>query len=150
MSAVIGMVSDAQNESCCGSLSYKERLTGFIGCIVLGMLCGGLATLAFFSGNLTQFGVFFTFSNIISISGTFFLVGPQKQFKSMLEETRFIATIVYVGAMVMTLVAAFALKIAVVVIVCVIVQYLAMIWYGLSYIPYARTAVKQAVAYTAG
>ena len=149
MSSLINAAGAVQNESSCGSLSYTERLVGFIGCFVLSMLCGALGTVAFFTGNITQFSVFFTISNIVSISGTFFLVGPVKQWKSMLEETRLVATLVFVAAMVGTLVAAFVLKLAAVVIVCVLIQYLAMLWYSLSYIPYARTAVKNAVKYTA-
>ena len=140
---VTGMLGNVQeNESACPSLSFQQRIMGFIGCLVLGVLCGALSWIAFFNGNLLQFGVFITLSNISTVSGSLFLMGPKKQLKKMFEKTRIIATCVYLGAMLGTLVAAFAIKIAAIVIVFCCIQYLAMIWYGLSYIPFARAAVK--------
>ena len=79
----------------------------------------------------------------IKIPRTTFLVGPKKQFKNMTDKTRLGTTIVYVLSLVGTLVSAFVLKKAIVVLLFIIVQFLALIWYSLSYIPYARTLVKK-------
>jgi hypothetical protein len=59
----------------------------------------------------------------------------------MFDPTRLIATCVYLGSILLTLVAALVFKVAALVILCGIVQYLAMIWYALSYVPFARQAV---------
>jgi hypothetical protein len=132
---------DDENELC-PTLTFQQRIYGFGGCLVLGFLCAILAWIAVFQSNWVQFGIFITFSNVSAISGSLFLAGPKKQAKKMFEETRWIATAVYFTAMVATLVAAFAIKQGWLVIICCVFQYLAMIWYGLSYIPFARAAVK--------
>ena len=98
-----------------------------------------------FDKNWTQFGIFITLANVTTLSGSCFLAGPMTQIKKMFAETRWIATSVYLVAMIMTIVAAVAIKSPPLVIVCCIFQYLAMIWYGLSYIPFARNAVKACV-----
>jgi len=70
-------------------------------------------------------------------------MGPIKQIKKMFESTRIIASIVFLICVVMTLVSAIAIKIAGLVLLFVILQFLALIWYTLSYIPYARDAIKR-------
>jgi flagellar biosynthesis protein FlhB len=136
--------SEEQNDLC-PSLTFKQRIIAFFSTLCLGVLFGVLAWVAIFQKNYTQFGVFFTLSNVTAIGGSMFLAGPLKQFKKMFEETRWIATCVYLLMMIFTLVAAFAIKSPALVIICCLMQYLAMIWYGLSYIPYARTVVKNCV-----
>ena len=136
--------SEEKNELC-PSLTFKQRIICFFSTLLLGVIFGILAWVAIFQHNYVQFGIFITLSNVAALGGSMFLAGPMKQAKKMFEETRWIATTVYLMAMVLTLVAAFAIKSPGLVIVCCIFQYLAMVWYGLSYIPYARTAVKNCV-----
>eukprot|EP00672_Neobodo_designis_P028411 CAMPEP_0174854038 /NCGR_PEP_ID=MMETSP1114-20130205/29786_1 /TAXON_ID=312471 /ORGANISM="Neobodo designis, Strain CCAP 1951/1" /LENGTH=147 /DNA_ID=CAMNT_0016088711 /DNA_START=29 /DNA_END=472 /DNA_ORIENTATION=+ len=136
--------SEEQNDLC-PSLTFKQRIIAFFCTLCLGVLFGILAWVAIFQKNYVQFGVFFTLSNCTAIGGSMFLAGPLKQLKKMFEETRWIATSIYLLMMIMTLVAAFAIKSPALVIICCLLQYLAMVWYGLSYIPYARTVVKNCV-----
>ena len=56
----------------------------------------------------------------------------------MFKPVRVVATIILFAAIVMTFVSAFVLP-TLTCIIFVIVQYLAYLWYSLSYIPYART-----------
>jgi|APGre2960657444_1045066.scaffolds.fasta_scaffold00889_1 hypothetical protein len=67
-----------------------------------------------------------------------FLCGPKKQFQNMTDKTRLLTTIVYVVFMIMTLVSALKWKSLVATICCCFVQYCALFWYSLSYIPFAR------------
>jgi hypothetical protein len=80
------------------------------------------------------------------LCGTCFLSGPYSQVKSMCKKTRFIATIMYIGSMIATLTVAFAGNDwpaqGLLILVCVVLQYVAIIWYTLSYIPYARTMAQ--------
>jgi len=126
----------------CPTLTFQQRIWGFAASLSLGFVMAILAWIAVFNKNWVMFGIFITFSNVCAIGGSMFLAGPKKQAKKMFEETRWIATTVYLVAMVATLVAAFAIQQGWLVIICCIFQYLAMIWYGLSFIPYARTMVK--------
>lgn len=52
----------------------------------------------------------------------------------------------FVLFMVLTLVAALVLKSIVLTLVSSLCQYAALVWYGLSYIPFGRTAAKKAMA----
>ena len=74
---------------------------------------------------------------------TGFLVGFCVQLKSMFAKTRVVATIIFLGAMVMCFISALVIKNAVWVLVFLVVQFLAFFWYSISYIPLARTAVKK-------
>ena len=119
------------------SLTYKQRLIGFGICWAIGLLLGSLGTLAM--GDLRTFAILLTFSNICNLTGTFFLVGPVTQAKSMFEPVRIIASCVYLAALGVTLFAAIALKSALLSGLMCMVQSIALFWYLLSYIPYART-----------
>ncbi|XP_040492117.1 vesicle transport protein SFT2B isoform X4 [Ursus maritimus] len=118
------------------SLSWGTRIKGFIACFATGIVCSLLGTLLLWvpRKGLYLFAVFYTFGNIASIGSTVFLMGPMKQLKRMFEPTRLIATV-----MVLWHNKGLAL------IFCVL-QSLALTWYSLSFIPYARDAVKKCFA----
>ncbi|XP_014677572.1 PREDICTED: vesicle transport protein SFT2A-like isoform X2 [Priapulus caudatus] len=92
---------------------------------------------------MVVFAVCYTIGNIIALSGTFFLMGPLSQLKKMFAMTRLIATIVMLVALVLTLMAALWWDNPGLTILFVIIQFVAMLWYSISYIPYARDAVKK-------
>ena len=134
------------------SLSYQERFGGCILCMVLGYM---LSFGSFFRfrdlvrGNPTPFVMYATLGNIISLSGSCFLSGPQAQVQKMFHETRVIATLLYISSLVITiLVASFTSAdhfkgqpfILLVLLLC---QYIAVGWYCLSYIPFARRMVMR-------
>ena len=130
------------------SLSWNQRWYGFCGCFVLGGLMSLLSSFALVKGDITNFAVFYSLGNIIAISSTGFVWGPKKQCKKMFHKSRAIATVIYLVCIVATLIVACAdlgmengAKIAVC-IVLIIIQFIALCWYCLSYIPYARTMVK--------
>jgi hypothetical protein len=70
------------------------------------------------------------------------------QVKSMFASTRAVATCVYLAMLVLTLIVAFAEGLkgrAPLLVLCILVQFVAMCWYVLSYIPFARQVVCSAV-----
>lgn len=72
-----------------------------------------------------------------------FLVGPLSQLRRMFDPIRIVATIVYLVFIGLTIyfgVSKLRLRI-VPTVVCGVIQFLALIWYALSYIPYARSMV---------
>ncbi|KAJ8964395.1 hypothetical protein NQ314_004932 [Rhamnusium bicolor] len=99
----------------------------------------------FLHRGLPVFAVFYTLGNIVSMLSTCFLMGPFNQIKKMFAPTRFIATIIVIVAFALTLVAALVWHRAGLALLFIIIQSLAMTWYSLSYIPYARDAVKKTV-----
>lgn len=76
------------------------------------------------------------------VYSTMFLVGPMSQCKRMFDKKRIVAAIVYLLLIGLTLFFAFRRR-TTVALICSILQMVALLWYGLSYIPYARTMVKK-------
>ncbi|XP_015748636.1 PREDICTED: vesicle transport protein SFT2A-like [Acropora digitifera] len=87
---------------------------------------------------MTLFAIFYSLGNVTALASTCFLMGPVKQLKNMFKEKRLIATIVMLVCLVLTLCAALWWKSNGLALVFCILQYLAMTWYCLSYIPFAR------------
>ncbi|POV97487.1 hypothetical protein PSHT_14539 [Puccinia striiformis] len=63
----------------------------------------------------------------------------------MFKSVRLIATILFLGCVIMVFVSAFAIKSDVLVLVFAILTFFSYTWYSLSYIPYARALVSKAV-----
>ncbi|XP_042893897.1 vesicle transport protein SFT2A-like isoform X1 [Penaeus japonicus] len=129
------------------SLSWSTRVKGFAICFVLGFLFSLLGSALFFLPKGTiLFAIFYTLGNVMAISSTCFLMGPVNQCKKMFAKTRIIATIIMFVALIMTLIAAFVVHKKALALLMVLIQFLAMTWYSLSYIPYARDAAKKCFA----
>ncbi|RSH78204.1 uncharacterized protein EHS24_002665 [Apiotrichum porosum] len=122
-------------------LTKMQRLMGFGACFVGGFAISLLGAILFLLGQGGALAILFALGAIVSLVGTGFLVGFATQWKMMWKPVRLVATIIMFAAIVLTFVSAFVLP-AVLCIIFVIIQYLAMAWYSLSYIPYARTGVK--------
>lgn len=128
---------ELEEEFCafCPTMSYEQRLSGFIICMILGFIIsmGSLFRLGqLLVGNPTPFATMYTLGNVISISATCFLYGPWAQIKSMFAPTRYVTTTLYICFMVLTLFLAFypnhipgRLPLLVLSILC---QFLALIW----------------------
>lgn len=126
------------------TLSYSTRLKWFVICFVSGILCSILGTALLFLPNGTKlFAVFYTLGNLAALSSTCFLMGPLKQLKRMFEPTRLIATCVMLLCLILTLCAVFWWGKKGLAIIFCILQFLAMTWYSISYIPFARDAVMK-------
>ncbi|KAF0304549.1 Vesicle transport protein SFT2A [Amphibalanus amphitrite] len=123
------------------TLSWSTRLRGFIICFVTGIICSILGSVLFwFKNGIVIFCILYTIGNITAMSSTLFLMGPVKQLKNMFAKTRAIATVVVLLSIVLTIVAAALHKKGLVLIFCII-EFVAMTWYSISYIPFARDAV---------
>ncbi|XP_045196056.1 vesicle transport protein SFT2B-like [Mercenaria mercenaria] len=136
---IVAQISDAS------TLSWETRIKGFAICFILGVSLSVLGSCLLWLPNngLILFACFYTIGNILSLGSTCFLMGPVKQCKKMFAQTRIFATILVVVMFILTLVCAIALKNAILTLMCCIVQFLALTWYSLSYIPFARDAVKK-------
>jgi len=117
------------------SLSYTNRLTGCVSCVAIGFLLSFGSFFRFTSllkGSPTPFAVCFTLGSLVSLFGSCFLSGPHSQLKSMWKKTRRVASAMYIGSMMATLVTAFAggdipAQGLLITFLC-IVQYVAIIW----------------------
>ncbi|KAL4145976.1 hypothetical protein PRNP1_011849 [Phytophthora ramorum] len=130
--------------STCPSLTKQQRMVGFVSCFVLGYLVSFGSTFALIAGsdNGTKFGITYTLGNIISLCGSGFLVGPKQQVKLMFKPVRRIATIVYLLMIVVVFTVAIAApELGLVVLLLVLIQCAAAVWYSASYVPYGRKII---------
>ncbi|KAF2981550.1 hypothetical protein EK904_001012 [Melospiza melodia maxima] len=155
------------------SLGWGTRVKGFIACFAIGCLCSILGSCLLWipKKGLVLFAVFYTLGNIASIGSTMFLMGPVKQLKRMFEPTRLIATIVMLVSIQGVTFNSYKpgnnfycevlsypwiqlwlrmrlgvwRKAGLALLFCIL-QFFAMAWYSISFIPYARDAVKKCVS----
>eukprot|EP01107_Rhizomastix_libera_P018019 TRINITY_DN894_c0_g1_i2.p1 TRINITY_DN894_c0_g1~~TRINITY_DN894_c0_g1_i2.p1 ORF type:complete len:162 (+),score=36.14 TRINITY_DN894_c0_g1_i2:11-496(+) len=128
------------------TLSWKTRVICFA-CFALAGLSLSIISSFFVTiivVNPVPFAVLYTLSNIAYLTSTCFLMGPLKQLKKMFELNRLVSTIIYIAAMVLTLLSALVWKKPFLVIIFVIIQSCALFWYSLSFIPFGQTIVKNA------
>ena len=88
----------------CASLTYEQRMYGFAFCALFGVMCSALSSV--FWTRPTKFATLYSMGNLLSLASTGFLTGFARQLKNMFHGTRFAATCVYLGALIMTLVCA--------------------------------------------
>ena len=94
-------------------------------------------------GNPLPFAFKYTAGNVVSLASTAFLVGPTRQLRGMLAPERRVASLAYIAALVGTLVSVLVLKLALLSLVFVLVQAIALAWYVLSYIPMGHAAARR-------
>lgn len=146
---------DLEEQMCqyCPSLTWQQRITGCITCILIGFLLSLGSTfrlVQLLKGNPEPFAIMYTLGNIIGMCSTCFLYGPWSQVKQMFAPTRVVATGAYFLFMGITLLFAFypgeiflrGLWLS----LSILCQFLALTWYTLSYIPYAREIVMNCLS----
>jgi hypothetical protein len=111
-------------------------------CYIAGFLISVLSSLLFATGNIAGFAVIYTIGNLVSLSATGFLIGFVTQFKKMFDSVRIASTLIFLVAMGCTLGFALGLRNIPLTIISCIIQYCALLWYSISYIPFAQDAVK--------
>ncbi|KAI3757727.1 hypothetical protein L6452_05270 [Arctium lappa] len=123
------------------SLSPKQRLYGFAACVLAGLVCMFLSTIVF--AIPIKFAVLFTFGNLLAVGSTGFLMGATRQLQMMFDSVRIYATAIYIGFVVLALICALWIHSKLLTILAILCEICALIWYSLSYIPFARTVVSK-------
>lgn len=145
--------ADDEDSAVCGclpALSWRERGIGCATCVVAGYLLG-LGSFwrikDLLRGDPVPFTVNATVGNIIALMGSFFFSGPASQWRRMFRPARRNATIGYLGSLALTLLVALwgrwlqPLQ-GLMLLVLLGLQYVAIAWYTLSYVPYGHEAVS--------
>ena len=130
-------------------LTLRQKFIGMIACSLLGFLINVLSYIMLFAGKTDRkviaYAVLYTAGNLITIMGTCFLWGFKAQFRAITHKKRILISSIYFGSMILTIIVAFKVedpKRKLLLIILLIVQYLSYIWYTLSFIPFARTALR--------
>ena len=131
--------------SYCPQMTYQQRIGGCLMFMVLGFLISMGSTMRLITlieGNPVPFATMYTTGNVISICATCFLYGPWTQAKKMFAPTRAIATLIYLFFVSLTLFLAFYHGViayrVLLLMTCILCQFLALCWYTISFIPFAR------------
>jgi len=145
---IVNTNTNVENDDVCGCLpemTWRERILGCVTCMIAGYL---LSIGSFWrikdlviNHDPLPFVVNATVGNLIALAGSFFLSGPQAQFRNMWQEKRRNATALYVGSLFLTLFVAFVSvpgPKGLYLLVLMICQYVSITWYTLSYIPFAQ------------
>mmetsp|Transcript_15702 Transcript_15702/g.21818 ORF Transcript_15702/g.21818 Transcript_15702/m.21818 type:complete len:199 (+) Transcript_15702:1190-1786(+) len=136
----------------CPKLSFQQRVIGFCCCFALGYLIT-FTSFSFFvqlmAGNPVPFVMVYSIGNILSLLSSMFLCGPQRQLKNMFDEKRHVTSKVYLSCLVASVILCFVpfgrysmVKLFILV-VLLLAQFSASIWYSLSYIPLGRRTVTR-------
>eukprot|EP00581_Thalassiosira_minuscula_P011993 CAMPEP_0183730420 /NCGR_PEP_ID=MMETSP0737-20130205/32761_1 /TAXON_ID=385413 /ORGANISM="Thalassiosira miniscula, Strain CCMP1093" /LENGTH=204 /DNA_ID=CAMNT_0025962907 /DNA_START=281 /DNA_END=895 /DNA_ORIENTATION=+ len=134
----------------CPKLTFHQRIMGFGICFTCGYLMTFMSFRLFIKlveGNPAPFVFLYTSGNILSLMSSMFLSGPKRQFKSMFDEKRQITSITYLVTLTCSIMVCFlpmptGPKIGLLVLL-LLVQMSASLWYTLSYVPYGRATAKR-------
>ncbi|KAK6795547.1 hypothetical protein RDI58_009001 [Solanum bulbocastanum] len=122
------------------SVSPLQRVYGFAACLLAGFICMFLSMIVFIKP--IKFALLFTFGNMLAIGSTTFLIGPRQQLSMMMDPVRAYATSMYVGCVVLALICALWIHSKILTLLAIICEICALVWYSLSYIPFARRMVS--------
>ncbi|XP_020587849.1 vesicle transport protein SFT2A-like [Phalaenopsis equestris] len=144
--SLLGWEEDQEDDfligsDCSCSLSPLQRLYAFAVCLVAGLAFLLLSLIVF--ARPIKFAVMFSFGNLLAIGSTAFLIGPVQQTRMMLDPVRIYATSVYIISVILALVCALWIHNKVLTLIVMVIEICALIWYSLSYIPFARRMVSE-------
>jgi len=139
-----GWFAEAQKDPLLPSLSKKQRVIGFVGCLLMGTFCFSLASLyiPFIVLKARKFALLYTFGSIFIISSFALLWGPYNHLKHLLSAARLPFTATYFGSMIATMYFALSLQSVILTVIFAVIQVLALVWYVVSYIPGGHTGLK--------
>lgn len=139
-----GWFTSAQSDPLLPSLTKKQRVLGFIGCLLMGTFCISLASLyiPFLLLKARKFAMLYTLGSLFVIASFSLLWGPVNHVKHLFSAQRLPFTVSYFGAMFGTLYFALSVQSTVLTILFAIAQILALVWFVVSYVPGGQTGLK--------
>ena len=153
MDTLLGSEATAKvltKDTACPSLTVKQRVYGFLACFIVGCLLSFLSIGGIFAAFLSpkKFAMLYSLGNLSSLGSTLFLIGPMRQLKRMFKKTRIFATILFLGSLIGTIVFSFYFDKQIwwhklLLLVLILLQFLSLIWYTLSYIPFGQRIFKK-------
>lgn len=140
-----GFQEESAFDKCCPNLTMQQRIMGFAGCSAFGWVLATIGTFTLIGGptdkNIQAFACLYVFGNIIALCATGFLLGPKTQCKKMWDPTRRYTTAFYLTMLIIVFAVGAAKQNVGIVIFLLIIEVLAAIWYGASYIPFGRKII---------
>lgn len=134
------------NDSCCPDLSLKTRAIGFGICAFIALIFGIMSCMQIggvFLGHLSTFVIFYSISTVFSILSSFFWKGPKAQWAVITDAKRIIPALIFFVAFVLTLLSVWVFKNNTLVIIFVIIQMSAGLFYMFTFIPGGTALLKR-------
>ncbi|KAB7499060.1 UNVERIFIED_CONTAM: hypothetical protein RMT77_018702 [Armadillidium vulgare] len=140
----IGWFSAAQSDPCFPSLGRKQRILGFLACVLLGLICFSLAAMyaPLLIIKARKFALLFTLGSLFSIMSFSFLWGPVNHLKHMFSSSRIAFTSVYLCSLFATLYFALSLQSTILTTIAALIQVGALVCFIVSNIPGGQTGLK--------
>lgn len=135
--------------TCCPNLGLKQRIFGCACCFLAGQLLQLIAAWSFAGvlvGHPGKFARCYSLGNMMMLTGSFFLSGPKRQCKKIREKNRLPTFCVFILSQVLTLHVVYKDPFwgrALLIMLLVVAQWCAQVWYILSYIPYGHTVGRR-------
>lgn len=136
--------SSAQSDPCLPSLGRKQRILGFLACVLMGLICFSLAAMYFplLVFKARKFALLFTLGSLFSVLSFSFLWGPVNHLKHLFSSERLVFTSVYFLSLFATLYFALSLQSTIFTSIAAIVQVVALLCFVLSNVPGGQTGLK--------
>ena len=147
------MTSSMKSAKSFMNLSWKQRIIGFVICIIAAAILAILGCMLA-KVSLPAFGVLFSLGTIAAVLSTFFLVSPIKQAKKFIDFSKKIEAIVRICAVVAVVLAVILVivcgvqaqlqdkrELIVLAVFLAIIQFAALITYSITLIPFAMTVI---------
>lgn len=137
--------------TCCPNMSWKQRMFGCVCCVAIGQMFQFFAfwsVLGVLVGHPGRFASMYSMGNLFMVMSSFFLSGPRQQCKKLSGKDRRVSASVFLTTMLLTLKVVFGhafLGRALVILILVMAQWLAQMWYILSYVPYGQSMGRRFV-----
>lgn len=126
------------------SLSKKQRIFGFMTCLLLGIFCFSFSTvyIPVIVFKARKFALLFSMGSVFVMGSFSFLWGPMNHFKHMFKRDRLPFTAVYLGTLFLTLYFAMGMQNTILTTIAASFQVCALLWFVISYIPGGQTGLK--------
>ncbi|KAK4302127.1 hypothetical protein Pmani_001723 [Petrolisthes manimaculis] len=136
--------SSAQSDPCFPSLGRKQRIMGFLVCVVMGLVCFSLAAMYFplLVFKARKFALLFTLGSLFSVMSFSFLWGPINHLKHLFSAERIMFTSVYFISLFATLYFALSLQSTILTSISAVVQVVSLLCFVLSNIPGGQTGLR--------
>ena len=126
------------------SVGKKQRILGFIVCLLVGVLCLSLSTvyIPVLMFKAKTFALLFSLGNTFLVCSFSCLWGPMNHMKHMLKKERRLYTTLYLGTLTLTLYLAIGIQSTILTTLAVSGQALAVTWFVISHLPGGQTGLK--------
>ncbi|KPI89297.1 hypothetical protein ABL78_1630 [Leptomonas seymouri] len=131
-------LSDSESGQLFKDLTWTQRMQGFLILLSMALFSTLMSWFALGMANYWKYTVLSSLGSFLSMLSTIVLMGPSTQLAYMFDEYRFNASVLYIGSLFLSAFVAIIFQSVLLCIVCSLLQYAALVWYSLSYVPYGR------------